>query len=129
MKKIFSIMFCLILALTAVVSVYAARYGEPIQANFDSYSSAYCNGKKYDTSTTAKIEITKNQSNGITLSVYGPSGEVTDRLRFSANETGLGTVTYNNAESIHQYGNYQLRIIATTQTPSRVNVVEGSWQA
>lgn len=121
-------MFCLILALTAVVSVYAARYGEPINASFDSYSSAYCNGIKYDTSTTAKIEITENQSNGITLSVYR-FGEVTDRLRFSANETGLGTVTYNNAESIHQYGNYQLRIIATNPTPSRVNTVEGSWQA
>lgn len=128
MKKIFSIMFCLILALTAVVSVYAARYGEHINVSFDSYSFKDCTGTKYDSSTTAKIEITKNQSNGITLSVYR-LGEVTNRVRFSANETGLATVTYSDAQDIILYGNYNLRIIATNPTPSRVNVVEGSWQA
>ncbi len=130
MKKIFSIMFCLILALTAVVSVYAARYGEHINVSFGSYSSADCRGRKYDSSTTAKIEITKNQSNGITLSVYRFNEEITNRVRFNGNETGLATVSYYDANDIVQDdGNYILRIIATNPTPSRVNVVEGSWQA
>lgn len=123
-------MFCLILALTAVVSVYAARYGEPIKASFDSYSSAYCNGKKYDTSTTAKIEITKNQSNGITLSVYRLGEEITNRVRFDGNKTGLATALYGNANDVVlNDSNYKLRIIATNPTPYRVNEVEGSWQA
>lgn len=130
MKKFFSIMFCLILALTAVVSVYAARYGEPINVSFSSNSYAYCNGTKYDTSTSAKIEITKNQSLGITLSVYRFGEEITDKTRFSGNETGLATVIYCDAKDIHLYdSNYKLRIIATSVVPSRVNIVEGSWQA
>jgi len=130
MKKIFSIMFCLILALTAVVSVYAARYGEHINVSFGSNSSAYCSGTKYDTSTTAKIEITKNQSNGITLSVYRFGEEITDRVRFDGNKTGLATALYGNANDVVlNDSNYKLRIIATNPTPYRVNEVEGSWQA
>lgn len=130
MKKFFSIMFCVILALTAVVSVYAARYGEHINVSFDSYSFKDCTGTKYDSSTTAKIEITKNQSNGITLSVYRLGEEITNRVRFNGNETGLATVSYYDANDIVPNAtNYKLRIIATNPTPSRVNVVEGSWQA